>query len=91
MTIRYRYIGIYAGSTPIDRPAGVLRVWTDAHGQRREESFRSSLTWEPSDVLDPMARPDYDEYIEINEVTVAGFIAQMHQRFGGEGGLAQGR
>lgn len=84
MTIEYRYVGIYLDNTPADRPAGVLRVWTDADGQQREESFRSSLTWEPSDVLDPMTRPDYRDYIDINEATVAGFMAQMHERYGGE-------
>lgn len=81
MTIKYRYIGIYV--TGIDRPAGVLRVWTDADGQQREETFRSSLTWEPSEVLDPMARPDYDKYVEIDEVILAGFLEQMRQRYGG--------
>ena len=83
MTIEYRYIGIYKRSTPIDRPGGVLRVWTDVDGQQREESFRSSLTWEPSDVLDPMTRPNHDKYIEINEATLAGFMARMHERYCG--------
>lgn len=82
MTINYRYIGIYVRTVP-DRPAGVLRVWTDADGQQHEETFRSSLTWEPSEVLDPMTRPNYKKYIEIDEETLAGFLARMHQRYGG--------
>ena len=84
MTIKYRYIGIYLDNTPRHRPAGVIRVWVDADGEQKEESFRSSLTWEPSDVFDPMARPDYRDYIEVDETIVAGFIEQMRQRYGGK-------
>jgi hypothetical protein len=84
MTIKYRYIGIFQHNTPPDRPAGLVRVWTDAGGEQREELFRSSLTWEPSEVFDPMARPDDLKYIEVDETIVASFIEQMRQRYGGK-------
>jgi hypothetical protein len=30
-----------------------------------------------------MARPDYRDYLEVDEATVEGFMKQMRQRYGG--------
>ena len=84
MTTRYRYVGIFLLNSPPDRPAGLVRVWTDADGEQKEESYSSSLAWEPSEVFDPMARPDALRYIEVDETIVASFIEQMRQRYGGK-------
>jgi len=84
MTIEYRYVGIFLDTRPPDRPVGVVRLWTDAAGEQREESFSASLTWEPSEVFSPMARPDYYDYVEVDESMVNAFIERMHERYGGE-------
>jgi hypothetical protein len=77
MTTRYRYMGIFLDRTPRDQPLGVVRLWTDADGEQREESFRASLTWEPSEVFSPMARPDNYEYAEVGEPIVEQFIERV--------------
>ncbi|MEV4643117.1 hypothetical protein AB0J80_37845 [Actinoplanes sp. NPDC049548] len=83
MSVEYRYFGILTGDRTPDRPAGVIRTWTDEDGRTQEETFRSTLTWAPSNRLSPSARPDYDEIVEIDESVVEQFVERIRQRYRG--------
>jgi len=80
MTVGYRYIGIFLDTDPRNAPSGIVPVWTDAEGEQKEETSGASLTWKPSEVFDPMARPDELRYIGADELIVEGFFEQMRQR-----------
>jgi hypothetical protein len=74
-TVDYRYLGVvHRGDTP-DEPSVLLRVWTDANGYQREETFMASLTWEPTHVTSPIARPTYDpDPVEVDAATADRFL-----------------
>jgi hypothetical protein len=76
----YKYYGVLVGDRTPDRPAGVVRVWTGPDGEQMEESFTSSLAWEPSHRFSSMARPDYKTIVEIDESVVVRFIERVTKK-----------
>jgi hypothetical protein len=85
MSIQYRYFGILIrGYTP-DNPAGIVRVWNDESGVRREETYTYRLTWEPSAVLSN-TRPTWDELVEIDESMVGPFMERVKKIHGDPNG-----
>jgi hypothetical protein len=73
----YTYYGVLMGDMTADMPARVIRVTTGQGGEQTEESFTRSLIWEPSHRFSSMARPDYNEVVEIDESVVERFIERM--------------
>lgn len=79
MSISYRYLGIVGTGYTADNPSGVLRVWTRPDGREVAESFRTSLTWERSNLLSPTSQFDVDDLVEIDEPVVEWFIEQVKE------------
>jgi hypothetical protein len=83
--VDYRYFGVVRDDDEPGQPSTVLRTWTDAGGSDHEETFTSSLTWEKSDRMSPMARPTYDpDPVEIDRATVERFIAHVTEHIKAE-------
>jgi hypothetical protein len=73
--VDYRYLGVVRDYDESGKPSTVLRMWADAAGSDREETFTGSLTWEESFRMSDMARPTYDpDPVEIDKATVDWFV-----------------
>lgn len=76
--VDYRYLGVVREHDEPGEPSTVLRLWTDAAGNDREETFHRSLTWEVTDDMSPLNREPYEpEPVEVDLAAVERFIHRI--------------